>query len=313
MLHSVKAVMNEPTINHMNIIVSFLSFILWLGAFILSYTKNHKDQNLAREFRFVSIPFAIMNLYELIGYYIMNQFEGPYPEWANALSLNLYLLLFTLSSWRILYLAAAMRKTSISKIIQKTLSIFLVSIYLICMYLLQLVLKESISPVVFLLFCIPLYCTGFIGAIILLLRKRRQGDSAGSLIFAGVMALMVLFLLEDFLLSIIEDGIVHIYGYILFFLFFLLRWVLPGNAGKLQDRPETTESSFASDYDISLREQDVLELLLSGETRQSIAEKLYISENTVKTHISNIYKKMNIASRSELFALFSHRNYKVKD
>ena len=55
---------------------------------------------------------------------------------------------------------------------------------------------------------------------------------------------------------------------------------------------------------LSPREKEVLELLLQGKQRNEIATILYISENTVKKNISGIYTKLNVSSRSELFALF---------
>ncbi len=52
------------------------------------------------------------------------------------------------------------------------------------------------------------------------------------------------------------------------------------------------------------REKQVLELLLQGKKRNEIGEILYISEATVKRHISNIYQELSVTSRSELFAKF---------
>ena len=48
------------------------------------------------------------------------------------------------------------------------------------------------------------------------------------------------------------------------------------------------------------REVEVLTLMLDNYKRKEIAEKLYLSENTVKTHSSHIFTKLGITSRSEL-------------
>lgn len=53
-------------------------------------------------------------------------------------------------------------------------------------------------------------------------------------------------------------------------------------------------------YGLSEREQHVLELLARGNTRASIAEKLCISENTVRVHVKNIYAKLHIHSKQQL-------------
>ena len=51
---------------------------------------------------------------------------------------------------------------------------------------------------------------------------------------------------------------------------------------------------------LSDREQEVLQMLLAGSTYREIASDLFISENTVKYHVKNIYKKYGCANRKEL-------------
>lgn len=48
------------------------------------------------------------------------------------------------------------------------------------------------------------------------------------------------------------------------------------------------------------RESEIASLLLMGKTYRIIAEQLYVSENTVKTHVKNIYSKTGVKSRVEL-------------
>ena len=45
------------------------------------------------------------------------------------------------------------------------------------------------------------------------------------------------------------------------------------------------------------RELDVLQQLYEGATNKQIAQQLFISENTVKTHIKNIYIKLDAGTR----------------
>lgn len=54
---------------------------------------------------------------------------------------------------------------------------------------------------------------------------------------------------------------------------------------------------------LSDRENQVANLLLQGKTYRTIAGELYISENTVKFHVRNVYSKLNIQSRAELIDL----------
>ena len=51
--------------------------------------------------------------------------------------------------------------------------------------------------------------------------------------------------------------------------------------------------------DLSRREQEILEQLSKGYRYKEIADKLYVSIETVRTHIRNIYEKLQVNSRAE--------------
>ena len=50
---------------------------------------------------------------------------------------------------------------------------------------------------------------------------------------------------------------------------------------------------------LSSREKEILSLMMEGNNYRSIANKAFISYETVRTHIKHIYKKLHVASRSE--------------
>ncbi len=54
--------------------------------------------------------------------------------------------------------------------------------------------------------------------------------------------------------------------------------------------------------DLSPREGEVLQLVAKGATNREIADALFISENTVKTHLQNIMEKLHLANRSQAAA-----------
>jgi LuxR family transcriptional regulator, maltose regulon positive regulatory protein len=53
---------------------------------------------------------------------------------------------------------------------------------------------------------------------------------------------------------------------------------------------------------LSEREMEVLVLIVTGKTNQNIASELFVAESTVKTHIKNIYHKLNVRSRTQALA-----------
>jgi DNA-binding NarL/FixJ family response regulator len=59
--------------------------------------------------------------------------------------------------------------------------------------------------------------------------------------------------------------------------------------------------------ELSQREREVVGLVASGYRNKEIANKLFISEQTVKTHLSNVFQKLEINDRLEL-ALYAMRN-----
>lgn len=56
-------------------------------------------------------------------------------------------------------------------------------------------------------------------------------------------------------------------------------------------------------FNLTQRENEIASLLLKGRTYKMIAEELFLSENTVKTHIKNIYSKLNVNSKTEFINL----------
>ncbi len=76
------------------------------------------------------------------------------------------------------------------------------------------------------------------------------------------------------------------------------------------DRAITPEEALAKrctelsdSYRFTPRENDIFFLLAQGYTMPAISERLFVSENTVKSHVKRIYQKLGIHSRSELLDL----------
>lgn len=61
---------------------------------------------------------------------------------------------------------------------------------------------------------------------------------------------------------------------------------------------------FVSHYQLTSREQDILRILLTDKNNQEISDTLFISLGTVKTHVHNIFQKVNVTKRSQLLRIY---------
>ncbi|MHC1760914.1 MAG: LuxR C-terminal-related transcriptional regulator [Negativicutes bacterium] len=68
--------------------------------------------------------------------------------------------------------------------------------------------------------------------------------------------------------------------------------------------PEISSTNALTMDNLSKREREILHLVCLGLSNRTIAERLFISEATAKTHIHNISKKMNIKNRTALASFF---------
>ena len=68
----------------------------------------------------------------------------------------------------------------------------------------------------------------------------------------------------------------------------------------LERRLALCHAEIAKSHSLSARETDVFMLLAQGRSRPYICEALYLSDGTVKTHISHIYRKFDVHGRQEL-------------
>jgi NarL family two-component system response regulator LiaR len=77
---------------------------------------------------------------------------------------------------------------------------------------------------------------------------------------------------------------------------------------ELQGAPRDSINVF---HELSEREMEVLKLIAAGMSNAEIAEKLVLSEKTVKGHVSNILSKLQLADRTQA-AVFAWREGVVR-
>ena len=65
----------------------------------------------------------------------------------------------------------------------------------------------------------------------------------------------------------------------------------------------------SSDSPLTKRETEVLQLIADGKTRSLVAKQLFIDMETVKTHIKNIYLKLDVHTRSEAIRMAREQRF----
>jgi DNA-binding NarL/FixJ family response regulator len=76
---------------------------------------------------------------------------------------------------------------------------------------------------------------------------------------------------------------------------------------KLQEIPQHIKPEQAPDYNLTAREKEVLACVVEGLSYKMIADKLFISYETVRSHIKKIYEKLHVASLTEVVAKAIHQ------
>ena len=72
------------------------------------------------------------------------------------------------------------------------------------------------------------------------------------------------------------------------------------NNGLQENSIEDKIELIANKHNLTERESDILLQIVNGLKNQQIAEKLFVSINTVKYHTRNIYEKLDVNKRTEL-------------
>jgi DNA-binding CsgD family transcriptional regulator len=115
---------------------------------------------------------------------------------------------------------------------------------------------------------------------------------AGYLVFFAAAVLPVHLQLYPGTAALLFLNVIPIFWLKKFFLRLYIR-ISSENSGQLLD-------VFAQDKQISKREREIMELILQGKSNKEIEQLLFISYNTVKNHIYNIYQKLGVNSRGQM-------------
>ena len=150
------------------------------------------------------------------------------------------------------------------------------------------------------------FCYVLIWGIIRLFPQRRTNKTTAGLLI--VITLLFVIQFADLILSVIFGVNISRLCMMLFELTYLAAAVLnlvilmKSRIGASKERPAETDpvDILSAEYNLTSRESEIINLLLSGYTAKEIADKLFISEGTAKVHIHNIYQKLGINRRAQI-------------
>ncbi len=99
--------------------------------------------------------------------------------------------------------------------------------------------------------------------------------------------------------AILRDVSIETYGFIIAVIFVSIGVWIGRRPGRKSQSYHTESSSVLIESNLSEREMEVLKAMASGLSNQEIADKLFVSLNTIKTHSSNIFSKLNVKRRTQ--------------
>jgi DNA-binding NarL/FixJ family response regulator len=86
----------------------------------------------------------------------------------------------------------------------------------------------------------------------------------------------------------------------------IIRQAVAGNVHFAVCNPASVEDP-CSEWDLTPRETEILQALAGGQSNKQIAKKFWLSDQTIKYHLTNIYRKLRVGSRTEaVHAAYEH-------
>ena len=173
------------------------------------------------------------------------------------------------------------------------------------------------------------YFAAMIGTIIHSVRKKKIGDTKLAGFIAAIVCInIVVWLFEKMIRWEYEFlSVTYIASE---FLLLIVYWMLQDYVHKndiptytpaekeelaVQITEMTMEAKLAKvltfvkeDNPLSMREREILEMVIAGKKRREIADKMHLSENTIKTYTRTLYGKLGISCREELYELLLQNN-----
>ncbi|MGD1822159.1 MAG: helix-turn-helix domain-containing protein [Pleomorphochaeta sp.] len=298
------------------------SLVLSITALCLLTYIRAKD-NYSLNFLSILIPLAAQMLLTQFYTYIHRLFPDLlksntnyklFAIWATCISIILTtLLLYALANFLIKLLPLTKEKNNTALILMRLviLLFFIISIVIILLFS-DLDIITAMKITFNYHFFAGSYLMVILGVFAFYYKKFVKGWEKENLL-SGMVATffpliitfpidLIFFRENTFKLAYLSYSCFSVYLY-----FYISRQYFQKYEKPIENKVVNTE--YLKEAGISTREKEVLLLLFEGKTSYEIASELFISNNTVKSHIKHIYKKLNVSTRVQLFVLLSNKKY----
>ncbi len=285
------------------------------GSILISYQlRDRYKSDYLSAMMYMQIFFFTFGFYALWGQVFVNSFLSPYvsPDLMKRITnIMVYLgMPFLVFGW--FMLIKFTREISGRKNINKIIIWFLILNAMIFFGLGFMINKyaqfQSLALIKYYYFTLNIIYS-IIGITFLITaanNRKLHKNQLRNIIFI----LLVVTILESLLIYFYNDS--RIYVALIFILIFFagnglysVYFRYFANLASLVNKPEAIVSidDFCITYEITSREKDIIVEIYNGLTNQQIADKLFISLQTVKDHTSRIYSKTNTQSRVQLIKI----------
>ena len=114
-----------------------------------------------------------------------------------------------------------------------------------------------------------------------------------------ILAILLLFQFSKFVLITGDVSTEIIVSVIAFVFFFIGIYINKKSLRKKDIDSAEIDTNKISELEITTREYEVLQHISEGLSNKEIGEKLFLSESTIKTHVSNLLLKLNAKRRTQ--------------
>jgi DNA-binding CsgD family transcriptional regulator len=284
----------------------------WAAFYTYNIYKNYKKAFLRHFFLYIIFSNLSVLLYQIFEYIYMNLLGRDITNLNPYLNIIFYLLSLIIQigiAWTFVRVIIGLQKDSMSLRIKQLFYGLIVLLGIISTVGITLYLQTTSSKWIDNTLVYFMYISwGIIYTAILFLTFRKHpNQEQGSRKAIRAFGMLYLLYYTAFFISFMLPSPMSMYltTIILFFSnlippFWIRKYFLKHFVAPLYYPGYINLDKFTEEFHISKREREIIELILQGKSNKEIEDVLFISFNTVKNHIYNLYQKLGVNSRGQL-------------